>query len=290
MRYGTLRRNWKGLVFRARLPLAFLALWSQFAVTDLRASMEGMKELVIDFTKPEGAHRARWSTPEILTANSFGVGWDGPVTSRRGGWIQTEPVAIAYSWRPVVGASITARIAPTAPETRVSNGQVVRPEVAELYVRYSADAKNWSSWQPLRADEAIFRQTGELVFQGALSVPNHARQAYEKLLSTYGKLDVPWASDEDAAVRWILSRNPRFFETELPFIGYVQFLYEGYFYGGRRLTKFSARIGWGLSGIHHPPKDPSALPSTNEPWKFRAEGAEWFGKGDAGAPSEASPP
>ena len=38
-----------------------------------------------------------------------------------------------------------------------------------------------------------------------------------KLLSQYSTLDVPWKSDEEATVRWILERNPEFFSKQDPF-------------------------------------------------------------------------
>ena len=34
------------------------------------------------------------------------------------------------------------------------------------------------------------------------------------VVSEYSSLDVPWKSDEEAAVKWILEREPDFFEKE----------------------------------------------------------------------------
>jgi hypothetical protein len=92
------------------------------------------------------------------------------------------------------------------------------------------------------------------------------------MLSEYAKLDVPWKSDEDAAVRWILDKQPDFFARQLPFIGYVQFRYEDGFYGGQRITSFKADASCGIGGIHSAPKDRNAYKDRHlKPWSFKAE-------------------
>jgi hypothetical protein len=93
------------------------------------------------------------------------------------------------------------------------------------------------------------------------------------LLSEYSRLDVPWKSDEEAAVRWILERRPDFFSTDLPFIGYIEFLFEGSIHGGQRIRTFEASVSYGMSGLHSPPKDRNAYKDRDSsPWRFRAGG------------------
>ena len=83
-------------------------------------------------------------------------------------------------------------------------------------------------------------------------------------------MDVPWASDEEAAVRWITDQDPAFFKRALPFIGYLEFLYEGSFYGGLRVRQFSATIHYAVSGMQMEPKDPSVAKNRQGPWRYKA--------------------
>jgi hypothetical protein len=88
----------------------------------------------------------------------------------------------------------------------------------------------------------------------------------------YAKQDVPWKSDEEAAVRWILGKQPDFFAKHLPFIGYVQLRYELGFWGGQRIGSLKADISWGVGGMHSAPRDAGAdRPGEMSAWRFKAE-------------------
>ena len=103
-------------------------------------------------------------------------------------------------------------------------------------------------------------------------LPQRERRQYGEYLAEYSKLDVPWKSDEEAAVAWILKRTPDFFDRSLPFIGYVEFLFEFPFQGGQRLTRLQATAACGMSGLHYPPKDENAFKDRqNLPWRFKGE-------------------
>jgi hypothetical protein len=150
--------------------------------------------------------------------------------------------------------------------------QVFREGVwkGDLYVRYSLDKKHWSSWQKLQVKGNPQPREKGVKFTGMLGIPEIARRRYYELVEEYSKLDVPWQSDEEAAVKWILKKEPEFFAKNLPFIGYVQFHFEGLFRGGERITAFDCRLNWSVGGLHLPPKDPDGYKKSEGPWRFDA--------------------
>jgi hypothetical protein len=78
-------------------------------------------------------------------------------------------------------------------------------------------------------------------------------------------------------VRWILSREPDFFEKQLPFIGYVQFRFEAQFHGGQRIRSLRAEVSYVMSGMYVEPKDEDSIQRAREtlrdpiPWRFEAK-------------------
>jgi hypothetical protein len=81
-------------------------------------------------------------------------------------------------------------------------------------------------------------------------------------------MDVPWKSDEEAAVEWILNRDPEFFGKHIPFIGYAEFLYEGEFRGSQRIQSLKVEISYVLGGLHSPPRDEAAYKNRYVPWRY----------------------
>ena len=85
-------------------------------------------------------------------------------------------------------------------------------------------------------------------------------------------MDVPWRNDEEAAVKWILEKQPDFFEKQIPFIGYVEFMHEAPLYGGQRIRSLEASVFYGMGGLHSPPKDKNDKRYTEfGPWNFKAK-------------------
>ena len=106
---------------------------------------------------------------------------------------------------------------------------------------------------------------------GEARVPYREGSEYRKLLSEYSKLDVLWKSDEEAAIHWILDQNPDFFFHHLPFVGYIEFLFEGSFHGGQRIQSFKADVSCCLGGMHYSPKDQNTRKNhISNPWRFKA--------------------
>jgi hypothetical protein len=72
-------------------------------------------------------------------------------------------------------------------------------------------------------------------------------------------------------VKDLLRTDPAFFEKQLPFIDYVQFLYEGGLKGGERIRALCVEISWAVSGLHTIPKDKKVEENRNGPWRFKAD-------------------
>ena len=247
------------VVLCALLPLA-----------SARAIISDQRELIIDFTKPEdAAAKASWSTPDVLAVTAQGLGWDGPAAQLRDGWVETRPLAIGLSWRPTAVASLRVSIGPAPAPIHLNSGQTHTPYAGQVYARYSPDREHWSNWQALSSAPAAPEAPGR-IFVGLLGIPQREREAYGKLGEEYARLDVPWVDDEEARVKWILEKDPKFFERSLPFIGYVEFLFETSFYGGQRIAAFRASAGCGLSGLTRVAKDPAAAKGQDIPWRFKA--------------------
>jgi hypothetical protein len=235
--------------------------------TSVRAPIMDLKQLSIDFANEKDAKaKVEWSNSDKLTFTATGLGRDKG--SSDNDWIQTKPFAVANSWRPPTGASIEVKISPPPKaHHRFENGhEIWSSEGDDLYVRYSPDFKHWSSWQPLQRDE---KKTDVGVFTGELAVPSREYQKYWAYIEQYQKFDVPWTSDEEAVCNWILKKEPGFFDHTLPFIGYVQFLFEPAKFASWRIRTFEATISWTVSGLGGP--DTSTWRVREEtPWRFKA--------------------
>ena len=249
---------------------AFLASFVIAGIAQLHASIDGQNELTIDFTDAKDvAEKAAWSPADMVGVTAAGLGWDGEAVASRDGWIQTKPMAVGLSWRPASSIHLRVEITPEAKPITLGNGQKTMPWAGEAFARYSPDGLHWSNWQVLVCDR---KRTDARAFSGEITVPQRERREYGEFLSEYAKLDVPWKSDEEAAVGWILKRSPDFFGRALPFIGYVELLFEFPFQGGQRLTKLQASAAYGMSGVHYPPKDESVFNDRQgSPWRFKAQ-------------------
>ncbi len=233
-------------------------VWN-FVTASTLATIEGNQQQVVDFTKPAlAAKLARWSDPEHLGCTPEGFGWSGDSKSSRDGWVETEPLAIGTAWRPPQSATVTVKL-PTNYPVVVATGPSSKAFYSpRIFVQHSCDRVHWSGWQPLKMEEDP-RHPGSVVYSTTVGVPSRSSVAYHaKLLQWSRRDDIAWGSDEHEFCEWLVKDDPQFFANNRPFIGYVQFLVEGSFKGGQRLTRLEADVNWGVGGIHTFPKKPGA--------------------------------
>lgn len=267
-------------------------LWLVFGPSTSQAVIIDSKELIIAFTNAADAQsKATWSEPEKMTVSRQGLGWDGEGPASWAPWTQTKPLAVGLSWRPPYAITVRVSIEPP-PGVYMFDNEKWTSDAGDVYVRYSPDLKHWSFWQFLQRAEPQSTEDKLRLgrhYSGLIQVPNRERSEYNKLVLDYNRMDVPWSGDEEAAVRWILERDPGFFAKHLPFIGYVEFLWEGELRGGQRIRSFKADVSYGMGGLGGmPPGDDAAVYKNRDgPWRFEA-GKD--SKGEPGAPAKGAPP
>lgn len=187
----------------------------------------------------------------------------------------TEPIGVGLSWRPAQSVNIEAEINPPG-EFIFKENSITYPS-GSLYACYSADAMHWSNWQILKMDIPKDYNEPKQKYSGTLSVTQTQRQEYNKLLMQYQKMDVPWSSDEEAAIKWMVKNDPNFFDKPAPFIGYVRFLYEFDLKGGHTIKNIIFDINWAVSGLTSVPKDEKASKqrmNSMEPWRYKAPSSQ----------------
>lgn len=252
-----------------------ICLWFIVLVVAANApgAILGGHQLRIDFTKADAARAASWSEPDKIGITEKGLGWDGETNASRDGWIMTKPMGTGVSWRPTGSANVRLSITPAPVEFTLPNGQKSTPFPGWAYVRYSADAKHWSNWQAMGSAQPLQAPSAR-EYTGLLAIPQRERGAYGERLSDFSRrTDVPWVSDEEALAKELVKTDPEYFKNPIPFIGYVQFLFETGFYGGQRITGLTADVSFGVSGLSNAPKDPAAEKDRHGPWRFKVEGA-----------------
>src|SRR5437588_186659 len=214
------------------------------------AIIDSVTHFAVDLTKPGDAKaKATWSDPDKMEVTAQGLGWGSSADQgSRDFWLQTsEPIGLGVSWRPTMATNLRVTIKGPG-----GNGQ--------LYARYSADAKHWTTWQPLDAEPMPPGVAGTAkgptqTFKALLRVPYRERGKYGELFSAYSRRqDVPWVSDEEAFVKDLLKTDPNFFERQTPFVGHVQLLYEAQLPGGQRVQGIDVEAHWIVGGLHAIPK------------------------------------
>ncbi len=253
-------------------PTYFFTLISVFAPSWAQAAIKSYTDLAIDFTDAEdAADKATWSVPDKLEITELGLGWDGKKTASFQGWIETKPLALGFAHRPVQAASLRVVISPTPTSFKLPNGQKSTPYVGQVFVRHSPDRKHWSSWHSLDRHKPNDHHPGLRSFAGKVSIPQRSRTEYEKYYYAFREReDVTWQDDEEEIAHTILKEQPHFFRDHKPFIGYVQFLFEGPFHGTQRIQEVKIIATWVVSGMHKqlPPDNRDTF--DRAPWKFVA--------------------
>ncbi len=180
-----------------------------------------------------------------------GVTWSPSVSLRGGGlsseklppnmsaevWVQTQPISAAMSWRPPTSAMIGLKVEAGAEDFTYLHA----------YFRYSCDRVHWSTWYdlpPLKTQNGITAS----VYEGSLSIPRMAQEAYYAKTREWWKTSPPWSSDEHELCVWIATQDHDFFSREYPFIGYVQVRIEGET-RGVQLKSLSVKVSSSVGGL-----------------------------------------
>jgi len=246
-------------------------LVSLFVPLSGRAEMLGHNTLLLVFTNSTSAKAmAKWS--DGIEVGNRGLGWAGSTNASRDIWIETVPRAVGWSWRPVSAVSIHAEILPAGNFVFLqdaTHNQVTCPG-GELFARYSADRKHWSSWQNLELERPPSKEKASQIYTGTVRPPYRDQERYGEYLSKYRRMAVPWSSDEEAMAKWIVDQDPSFFEKQIPFVGYVQFLLETSLKGEEYLEAITFHLSFSAGGKHALPKDKSAGENRQGPWRFEA--------------------
>jgi len=236
-------------------------------------------EFSIDFADPNAIreHAVTWTPHKQVQQTDKGLLYSNSndATSVDFG-LMTKPYAIGLSWRPAYGVNLDVELSPLGEEKPFSGG-TLHPSLYAVYVRYSPDLKNWSSWQALQDKHRDWQErnkAGKYQYHVQLRVPDKEREQYNDYYRQYMRMDVPWQSDEEAAVKWILTQEPDFFKKHIPFIGYIQFLCETSMRANQPLSEMKIGISWGVGGRHSPPKDESVYKNRDMiPWRYKAPNA-----------------
>ena len=213
----------------------------------------------------------KWSRDEKVEVETESIVYtNGQAWLEKGGSFTTSPVGLGYSWRPTAGATVIVIIQPLPAAVAISTATNSLTLHHDVCVRYSPDCKHWSTWQALKETPGA-STNGSIRFEGLVKVPDREQEIYRSLVLKYSTLNVPWQSDQEAAVKWILTSDPHFFEKNLPFAGYLQFLCKGDGFQPQPIHSFFAGVFYGLYVDHSIPRDKDASENRGGPWRFKGQ-------------------
>lgn len=213
--------------------LLILVLLSAITV---QADLSFSSTTKIQFAPNKVAEGVTWSPSVSLTDGGL-VAEKLPSNMSAEVWVQSQPISAGMSWRPPTGAVIRLEVEAGAEDFTYLNA----------YFRYSCDRIHWSTWYdlpPLKAKNALVGS----VYEGTLSIPRMAQEAYYAKMQEWWKTNPAWSSDEHELCLWIASQDPDFFAREFPFVGYVQVRIEGETRGAQ-LKSLSVKVSAGVSGL-----------------------------------------
>ena len=254
--------------------VCLISIYIAITSSDCNAGILDISPLHIDFTNlGDASEKSSWEPVQKLCISDQGLGCKNQTLSQTEGSIRTKPVPIGRSWRPASSVHVRFTLNFDSNENSIAADPTRKTATGTVYARFSPDLKHWSTWQRLpRLDQGIEKNQLTSQYRGMLSIPNCERKPYLKLISQYSQKDVPWKSDEEAATRWILSKQPDFFSKHIPFIGYIEFLIEDKLSESRRIRSLNATLGYGLNGMHTVPRNgrinAERMGST---WRFKAD-------------------
>ena len=185
--------------------------------------------------------------------------------------LTTEAIAIGQFWSPATTAGVNVEVSPKALWR-----QFPPPAV---YARYGPDARHWSPWHPLALGATWSCPTGLPCdsYGGDLAVASPDMTDFDARCREYERTTHPSQEGQpeeppnaEACAQSIVKSQPDFFAEHLPFIGYVQLLYETELHGGEHLKSLDVYISWVDARPNNGPQ-PEASVSPTIRWRFRAQ-------------------
>jgi hypothetical protein len=227
-----------------------------FSTITAQAQIFSNDATVIQFAPLKVPDGVTWSRAVSITESGLSSEKLSPNSSAEV-WVQSQPISAGMSWRPPTSAKIKLNVEAGAQDFTYLNA----------YFRYSCDRAHWSTWynlQPMKLEN----ETSKPAFEGSLSIPRMANEAYYAKMQEWWKTNPAWSSDEHELSVWIASQDPDFFSHDFPFIGYLQVRIEGET-RGLQLKSLSVELGSAVSGLSSPSKRRGRT-TTGEKWFFDA--------------------
>jgi hypothetical protein len=162
--------------------------------------------------------------------------------------------------------SIQAEVIPAGDFTFTDNSVTFPHSAGVLYARYSPDLKHWSTWQALELQVPRDKTNPRMFHQGTLRVPYSICERYDALLREVTGTRRSVTLNEERAVAELLKKQPDYFAKELPFIGYVDFLWETQIPGHQRLKRLNIGLSYMRGGKISPPLGAD----DKSRWRFKA--------------------
>jgi len=202
----------------------------------------------LDFTHPDTVKGRVETFPTDLKMSTKGLGYDEqtPATLPVMHFLTTQPTALGSGWTTVSNVTIHARLKVDFKD----NGMYA---LGNLYLRYSPDAVHWSTWQNTTGGTRAHKASLVHTYEGRLSVPDIEQEPYFDLLKQFYKAEPEQTGNEQAAVRWITKRDAHYFEKTLPFIGYIDFLFETSLNSGQHIKSLHCAVIWSYPGLYSGP-------------------------------------
>ena len=239
-----------------RYEIKFLVLlgWLFLSAISVQAQLFSSDTAKIQFAPNKVPDGVTWSPSVLLTEGGL-FSEKLPPNMSSEVWIQSQPISAGMSWRPPTSSMIRLDVEAGAEDFTYLHA----------YFRYSCDRVHWSTWYNLPTLKPQNGIAGS-VYEGSLSIPRMAQEAYYANMKKWWKTDPAWSSDEHELCVWIVSQDPDFFSREFPFIGYVQVRIEGET-RGVQLKSLSIKVSSGVSGLSSLSKGPGRS-TTGEKWFF----------------------
>jgi hypothetical protein len=232
------------------LAAALMVLWME---TPVLAQICGAPDTEVLLAKGKIPSGVTWSAAFQLTSDGL---QQLPENYKSDIWIQTHKIPVGIAWRPPSSSTVSLSI--------YGNGAKDYPIYA--YVRYGCDGVHWSSWYPMQPS-AKLRANSLATYTCYLRLPNVAFEKFCDLEKEWEGTKPDWDEDTDACCRWIAKNHPRFFEDEIPFLGYVQFRLETFTLESRKCTKLIIGKNWCVGGMAHIRPDGNQTDNKKE-WCF----------------------